>query len=148
MLVRVRNFPTTRSWLHDITDFDRHIQDVFGDVYESLPSARYGRYPVFDLAEYENESILIAEMPGVRKEDLKISVDNGFLTITGERKPYEMPEGSNWVRNEIRTGTFSRSIELPHEVDADHISAELRNGILRITLPKAETIKPREIRIK
>ncbi len=148
MLVRVRNFPTTRPWLNDVMDIDRHFQNVFGDLFDSLPARRYGRYPVFDLAEYENESVLIAEMPGVRKDDLKISLDNGYLTISGERQPYDMPEGSNWVRNEIRTGKFSRSIELPHEVDANHISAELKNGILRVTLPKAETIKPREIRIK
>lgn len=148
MLVRVRNYPTMNPWLSDVVDFDRHIRNAFGDDFDSQLANRYRQYPVFDLAEYENESILVAEMPGVRKEDLKISLDNGYLTIAGERRAYEMPEGSNWVRNEIRTGKFSRTIELPHDVDSDHIAAELRNGILRVTLPKAETIKPREIRIK
>jgi HSP20 family protein len=148
MLVRVRNYPTVNPWFNDVMDVDRHIQNLFGDIFDTAPASRYGRYPLFDLAEYENESVLSAEMPGVRKEDLKISVDNGYLIISGERRAYEMPEGSNWIRNEIRTGRFTRSIELPHEVNADNISAELQNGILRITLPKAETIKPREIRIK
>lgn len=148
MLVRVRNYPTTSPWLSDVMDINRNIQDAFGDIFESLPVTRFGRYPLFDLAEYENESVLIAELPGVQREDLKISYENGYLTISGERKPYDMPEGSNWIRNEIRNGKFTRSIELPHDVEADRISAELNNGVLRITLPKAEDIKPREIRIK
>lgn len=148
MLVRVRNYPTTSSWLTDVMDIDRHIQDTFGDIFESPTTSRFGRYPLFDLAEYENESVLIAELPGVRKEDVKISYENGYLTVAGERKPFEIPEGSNWIRNEIRSGKFNRSIELPHDVEADRISAELKNGVLRITLPKAEEIKPREIRIK
>lgn len=148
MLVKIRNYPTPSSLLENTMDLDRHIQNAFGDIFESTPATQYGRYPLFDLAEYENESVLIAEMPGVRKEDLKISLHDGYLTISGERKEYDMPEGSNWIRNEIRTGKFTRSIEMPHEVDSGNISAELNNGILRITLPKAETIKPREIRIK
>ncbi len=148
MLVRVRNYPATNPWLNDIVDFDRNIQNVFGDMFETFPVSRTRHYPRFDLAEYENESVIIAEMPGVRKDDLKISIENGYLTISGERKPYDMPEGSNWIRNEIRTGKFTRSIELPHAIEADKISAEMKDGILRIELPKAETIKPREIRIK
>lgn len=148
MLVRVRNYPATNPWLNDIVDFDRNIQNVFGDMLETFPVSRTRHYPRFDLAEYENESVIIAEMPGVRKDDLKISIENGYLTISGERKPYDMPEGSNWIRNEIRTGKFTRSIELPHAIEADKISAEMKDGILRIELPKAETIKPREIRIK
>jgi HSP20 family protein len=140
MFVRIKNFPTQSPWLSDIMDF--------GDMFESMPATRYGAYPLFDLAEYENESTLIAELPGVQKEDIKISIDNGYLSISGERKAFDMPEQSSWIRNEIRTGKFNRSIELPHEVDSNKITAELKNGILRISLPKAETIKPREIRIK
>lgn len=148
MLVRVRNYPAANPWLHDEMDFDRNIHNVFGDLFDAYPVSRTRAYPRFDLAEYENESVIIAEMPGVRKEDLKISIDNGYLTISGERKPYDMPHGSKWIRNEISTGKFTRSIELPHDIDADNISAEMKNGLLRIMLPKAETIKPREISIK
>lgn len=148
MFVRIKNYPTQNPWLSDIMDFDRNIHNVFGDMIDSMPVTRHGSYPLFDLAEYENESVLLAELPGIQKEDIKISIDNGYLSISGERKAYDMPEQSNWVRNEIPTGKFNRTIELPHEVDSNKISAELKNGILRITLPKAETIKPREIRIK
>jgi len=148
MFVRIKNYPTRSPWLSDIMDFDRTMQNVFGDMVDSMPVTRHGSYPLFDLAEYENESVLVAELPGVQKEDIKISIDNGYMSISGERKAYDMPEQSTWVRNEIRTGKFNRTIELPHKVDSNKISAELKNGILRITLPKAETIKPREIRIK
>lgn len=148
MFVRIKNYPTRSPWLSDIMDLDRNIQNVFGDIFDAMPVTRHGSYPLFDLAEYENESVLVAELPGVQKEDIKISIDNSYLSISGERKAYNMPEQSNRVRNEIRTGKFNRTIELPHEVDSNKISAELKNGILRITLSKAETIKPREIQIK
>lgn len=148
MMVRVRTFPRTNPAFTDLLDVDRHLENVFGDLFDSMPTTLYGRYPLFDLAEYETESVLIAEVPGMTKEDIKISVNNGYLTISGERKPYEMPEGSTWIRNEIKTGKFTRTIELPHDVDVNNISAELQHGILRLILPKAEAVRPREIKIK
>jgi len=148
MVVKVRRFPTFTPWANDLTDINRTVENFFGDLLDTTPVTRYSHYPRFDLAEYENESVLIAEMPGIQKENVKISIDNGYITIGGERKPYEMSEGSKWIRNEISAGTFNRTIELPHEIDTNNISAELKDGILRVTLPKAEKIKPREISIK
>jgi HSP20 family protein len=148
MMVKIRNYPRTSPWFSDLVDIDRHLENAFGDIFESFPADRYGRYPLFDLAEYANETVLVAEIPGIDKKDLKISVDNGYLTVSGERKPFELPEGSNYIRNEIRSGKFSRTIELPHEVEGDKVSAELANGVLRVVLPKAEKVRPREISIK
>jgi HSP20 family protein len=148
MLVRVRNFPTVNPWFNNVMDLERDIENAFTSLLDEGPMTSYGRYPLFDVAEYENESVVVAEIPGVLKEDLKISIDNGYITISGERKAYESPEGSTWIRNEIRTGKFSRTIELPHEVETDKIAAELKNGILRVALPKADKVKPREIKIK
>jgi HSP20 family protein len=148
MLVRFRNIPSVTSFADNIFNLERNIDNAFTDMLGRDTFIRRDIYPLVDLAEYENESIVVAEMPGVMKEDLKISIDNGYLSISGERKPSNLPEGSSWVRNEIGTGKFTRAIELPHEVDANRISAELNNGVLRIVLPKAERIRPREIRIK
>jgi HSP20 family protein len=100
---------------------------------------------IFDTNE---DIVLVAELPGVGKEDIHLSVDDGLLTISGERKMAATPDKAQWLRNEIRTGEFSRVIELPRQVNPDKITAELSNGILRVILPKAEEAKPREVKIK
>ncbi|HVN49260.1 MAG TPA: Hsp20/alpha crystallin family protein [Bacteroidota bacterium] len=105
-------------------------------------------YPAVDIAEQENETVVLAELPGVKKEDVKITFENNVLTISGERKPYEIPEKARVLLNEMRVQNFSRSIEFEHAVDASKIGAELNNGVLRVVLPKAEEAKPRTIDIK
>jgi HSP20 family protein len=148
MFLRVQRFPISSSLFEPLFDFDRDIDSVFENVWRTPTVRSVYKYPALDLAEYENESVVVAEMPGVRKEDLKLSVHDGILTISGERKAHQMPENSSWLRNEIRTGEFARTIQLPHDVKADAISAELNNGVLRVVLPKSEEVRPREITIK
>jgi HSP20 family protein len=104
--------------------------------------------PVMDVAEYENESVILAELPGVKKEDITISVENGWLTLKGERKPNPAAEIKRVLHREIEPHAFARTIRLPHVVDVNAISAELENGLLRITLPKAEEVRPRTIAVK
>jgi HSP20 family protein len=101
-----------------------------------------------DLVERPNESIVVVELPGVAKEDVKISLEGELLTIKGERKTSGLPDGARWIRSERSSGEFFRTIQLPHPVKADAVSAEMVNGVLRITLPKAEEARPREIGIK
>lgn len=148
MLVRVQRSPITSSLFQPLLDIDHQIDDMFGGIWGSPITRSVNQYPALDMAEYENESVVIAEMPGVRKEDLRLSVHDALLTISGERKAHQMPEKSSWLRNEIRTGEFTRTIQLPHDVKTDAISAELTNGVLRIVLPKSEEVRPREIAIK
>jgi HSP20 family protein len=126
---------------------DPVLENFFFDFTPPYPVDR-SVYPPLDVAEYEHESVVVAELPGVKKEDLKITVENGLLTISGERKPYEIPQDARIVLNEMRVQNFSRSIELPHEVDVDKISAELQNGLLRIRLPKSEASRARTIKIQ
>ncbi len=149
MVVRVHRFPSFASAGDVNFDFEREIDTMFGDILNTRviePARRPS--PSLDVAEQDNETIVVAELPGVRKEDVKVSVHDGVLTISGERKAHQLPEKSAWVRNEISTGQFSRSIQLPHEVQMNGISAELTNGVLRIVLPKAEEARPREIQVK
>jgi HSP20 family protein len=73
---------------------------------------------------------------------------DGVLTVSGHRKGRVLPENSRWVRSEVPTGTFSRAFELGHPVDEKEIKAELKDGMLRIVLPKAEEARPREITIR
>jgi len=101
-----------------------------------------------NLVESEKESVLEIELPGVTKEDLKISLEKDILTIAGERKAQGIPEDAKWIRSESVSGKFQRTIELPHPVDPKAITAELKSGILRVTLPKGEEVRPREIAIR
>jgi HSP20 family protein len=147
MVLRVQRYPVVRPIFEDLYNVERHFDSLFNSLLGTGGLSRVRTFPIIDLAEYENESILVAEMPGVKKEDVKISLENRLLTISGERKAQAIPDGSSWVRNEVDTGEFSRSIELSHAVDADKIIAELENGILRAVLPKPEAVRPHEIRL-
>jgi HSP20 family protein len=124
--------------------FDNLLQDfVVGDFTSAVKS-----FPAIDVAEHENEFVLLAEMPGVKKEDLKLTVENNALTLSGMRKPYEIPQDARVLLNEVRVREFSRSIEFPSDVEVDKIAAELQNGLLRVVLPKAEAAKPKQIEVK
>src|SRR5438067_1193912 len=96
-----------------------------------------GWTPAIDLYQSNDNLIAIVELPGMRKEDIEISLHEGMLTIAGERK-HEPGEGENAERSERYVGKFRRSISLPTRVDASKVSATYKDGILTVTLPKAE----------
>jgi HSP20 family protein len=87
------------------------------------------------------------EVPGLEKEDLKIGVENGHLTISGEKK-VESEEGKEYFRRERFYGKFSRTFRLPDTVDTERIKANLTNGVLRISMPRKEEAKPKQIEVK
>jgi len=123
---------------------DNFIEDFF--VTDSLPSRT--SVPVVDITESEKETIVIAELPGVKKEDIKINFENNTLTLEAERVPYEISENSRVLLNEVRARKYNRSIQFENEFDAAKISAELTNGVLRIVLPKTESTIARTIEVK
>jgi HSP20 family protein len=116
-----------------LTNFNR--QDLFG-----------GWSPALDLYQNNDNLVAVLELPGMRKEDFEISLHDGTLTISGERKS-SSPNGDKAERTERYVGTFRRSITLPARVDANRVSATYRDGILTVTLPKAEEAKPKRIEI-
>ncbi len=124
-----------------ITNF---VREFLADEY----APAYSYQPAIDIVEQENESTIVAELPGVKKEDISISVENNWLTLKGERKVSGPSEVKNVLHSEIVYQPFVRSIKLPHAVDVNGISAELANGILKITLPKAEQFRPRTIQVQ
>lgn len=147
MVVKVQRFPVMSSPFDSFLNFEREIDDLFGDFLSAPSTSAVRTYPAIDIAEYDNDTVVVAEMPGVQKEDLKLTVQDGLLVISGERKIHQLPENASWLRNEISAGQFTRTIRLPHEVQVEKIGAELTNGVLRVTLPKAEQVKPREIKV-
>ncbi len=107
-----------------------------------------GWSPALDLYQSNDNVIAVVELPGMRKDDIEISLHDGTLTISGERKR----ESSNGEKAESRhdrdyIGRFRRSIALPTRVDATKVSATYRDGILTVTLPKAEEVKPKQIQV-
>jgi len=105
-----------------------------------------GWSPALDLYESGDHLVAVVELPGMRKEDLDISLHDGALTISGERKR-ESTNGDTAQRTERYVGTFRRSITLPTRVDASKVSATYENGVLKVTLPKAEEAKPKQIQV-
>lgn len=100
-----------------------------------------------DVTSDKDELVVRAALPGVKPEDVDITVEAGTLTITGEYREESRPEGSQQVLSEIRRGTFRRAVSLPSGLEADKAVANFENGILTLRIPRAEAVKPRQIRI-
>ncbi len=101
-----------------------------------------------DLWENENEYVVQASLPGIKPEDVRISVQNNVLTLEGERKDdRERKDGEHSLYREHRYGTFSRSFGFNSPIDADQAQAHFEHGVLRLTVPKSEAAKPKQIRI-
>jgi HSP20 family protein len=106
-----------------------------------------GWWPALDLYQSNDNVIAVVELPGMHKEDIEISLHDSTLTISGERKRESSSTGENAERTERYIGTFRRSVALPTRVDAGKVSATYRDGILTVTLPKAEEVKPKQIQV-
>ena len=103
--------------------------------------------PAVDIYEHEGNIVLTAELPGVDPKDVDIRVENNVLTLRGERKLDNEVQQESYHRVERSYGSFSRSFTLPNVVDTGNIKAEYKDGVLRLTLPKREEAKPRQIQI-
>jgi HSP20 family protein len=106
-----------------------------------------GWFPAVDVYEDKDNLLVKAELPGLKKEDIQISLDNGNLTLSGERKQEEKQQDAGVYRSERWVGRFHRSVSLPCRVDSEKIKATYSEGVLTVTLPKAEDAKPKQIPI-
>lgn len=100
-----------------------------------------------DVCETEQAFVVKAALPGIKPDDVQITVHGDTLTIRGESKAEEEKKGEHWHLRERRLGTFQRSVSLATPVDSDKAEAQFEHGVLTLTLPKAESAKPRQIRI-
>lgn len=145
MLVKIRRYPMFD--FPPVFDFTRDLNGALGSLLRGEDVSGYDSNLPADFVEDENRYQITAELPGVRKEDLKISVHEGLVTITAERKK-AIPENATWLRNEISTGQFVRTFPIQGEVKVEESSAELSNGVLHLVLPKSEKAKAHEIKIR
>ncbi|MGH7251807.1 MAG: Hsp20/alpha crystallin family protein [Nitrospiraceae bacterium] len=104
--------------------------------------------PAVDISETDAEYLIKAELPEVKKEDVKVTVQHGVLSIHGERKHEKEEKGKKYHRVERSYGSFTRSFTLPDEVDETKVRAEFKDGMLHLHLPKSEKAKPKAIDVK
>ena len=104
--------------------------------------------PLVDITEDEKEYLIKAELPEVRKEDVKVTVEQGVLTITGERKFEKEEKGRKYHRVERSYGSFVRSFSVPDDADPTKVNAEFKDGVLKVHLVKSEQARPRQIEVK
>ena len=132
----------------EMSSFRRAMDRVFDDFGRGWRSGEAElTFPV-DLSETENEVVVKAVLPGIKPEDVDISVSEGVLTVKGESKFEQKTEKENYYRQEIRYGSFHRSIPLPSRVNHEQADADFNDGVLTVTLPKAEEVRPKQIKIK
>jgi HSP20 family protein len=136
--------------------FERFFEDLAPRGW--LPSLRWNRpmmdfatlearMPKLDVIDRESEVVVKAEVPGVNKEDISVSITGNLMTIKGDTRKEEKEEKGDYYRCEISRGSFSRSVLLPAEVDDSKAQAQIRDGVLEVTLPKLEQTKKRDIKI-
>lgn len=133
------------------TDFEpfpglKSFEDTMNRLFAE-PSARPWMPPV-DIAENENELVVKADVPDVRFEDIQVNLENDTLTLKGQRKFEKASEKGGYHRIERSYGSFERSFTVPNTVDAEHVKADYKNGVLTVTLPKKESAKPRKINVE
>ena len=142
---------TTRRPMRNLFNFHNQMDQVFSDLFASHESERdmeeTSWIPTVDISETENGFEIRAELPGVSEKDVNVSVTDNLLTIKGEKHQEEETDGKDYHRVERRYGSFQRSFTLPRNVETDGINAGFKDGVLTLTIPKAEAAKPTEIPI-
>jgi len=131
------------------------LSDLFDGMFDESIFARSGReltgttWPRVDIVESENDFKLHADLPGLAKEDIKIQVEDGVLTVSGEKKVEKREEKNGRYRHLERSyGAFARSFSLPDNIDTSSVDAHYKDGVLELTLKKTEVAKPKAIEVK
>jgi HSP20 family protein len=138
--------------LRELSSLQGEMNRLFNTVFDQPSAGGNGDtlrrwMPAMDLAETDEHFVLRADLPGMAEDDLKIELEDGTLTISGERKAEHEARNEGFYRVERAFGTFSRSLTLPKGVDADAVTANFDRGVLEVRIPKPEERKPRRIEI-
>jgi HSP20 family protein len=129
-------------------EFDEMLNDVYGNLARAGEVYEGDWCPVMDVSETDDKVTARLELPGLKKEDIKVSVHNDILSVSGEKKQEKTEEAENVCRIERSYGFFKRSVTLPTEVDASKVKATVKDGVLEVAMPKQESKKPREIPVQ
>ena len=140
---------TLRRPMRNPFSFHNEVGRIFGDLFafheSGTDTEETSWIPTVDISETENGYEIRAELPGVSEDDVNVSVTDNVLTVKGEKRQEAETEGKNYRRVERRYGSFQRRFTLPSEVETDDIKAEFNGGVLTLSIPKPEAVKPTEI---
>ncbi len=143
-IVRYDPFRDLRTLQEEVNRlFSNNLTPSFGD--EGIGRGAWN--PNVDIYENKDQIVLEAELPGMNREDFELTIENSVITLRGERRFEKQDDADNYHRVERAFGSFTRSFTLPQTVSGDGATAEYRNGVLRVTLPKREETKARRIEI-
>lgn len=135
--------------LQEFVAMSNRLGRPVNDPYPSRTEDSFGAWaPPVDIFERQDHLVIRAEVPGVRMDDMDVRIENGVLTLHGERKQETDVKEDNAHRIERTFGAFTRSFALPTTVDAANVAATYKDGVLEVTVPKAETAKPKKVQIK
>ena len=151
ILRRISDWPggMWRSPFEELERMRRDMDRLFQDLTEGIfREPRAGVFPLVNVTEGGDNYYVRAELPGIKAEDLDISVTGNSLSIAGERRIRAEDEKANYHRREREAGKFSRVISLPAQVDTAKVEASCVDGILTVVLPKSEAAKPKQITVK
>ena len=151
----IRWEPTTTRWnpFKELEEMEKRLSTYFNRPAlrtqvekEAMTVAEWS--PLVDITEDDKENLIKADLPEVKKEDVKLTVQDGVMTISGERKYEKEEKGKKYHRVEREYGSFMRNFTLPEAADGSKVSAEYKEGVLRVHLPKSEKAKPKGIEVK
>ena len=151
MIFRRINYPryNLRSTFEDLEKMRNEMARLFDQATgRSFRATTAGVFPLVNVTEDKDSYFVRAELPGLKAEALNITVTGNNLTISGERKIPSEGDNVKYHRRESEAGSFNRIIALPRDVATDHVEAGLADGILTVTIPKAEEAKPKQIAVK
>ncbi|HSW01263.1 MAG TPA: Hsp20/alpha crystallin family protein [Sedimentisphaerales bacterium] len=144
--------PWTRRNRNELSTLRGQMDDLFNSFFRGLdtPFSLLGErtWPAIDVAEKDDAVLVRAEVPGCKPEDIEISVYGNTLTLSGEKKESHEANGEGYYHMESAWGSFRREISLPAEVDQDKIEAVVKDGVLSVTLPKAEKSKAVKVKVQ
>ena len=151
--------PASNLWMRPYEEFERFFDRMLGrnwpkpfkweaPVWGDLMGSAEARMPSVDVLDHDDHLLVRAEIPGVNKEDLKVLISDNVLTIKGDTKREDKKESGDYFRHEISRTSFARSVTLPVAVDASKVSAALTDGMLEVTIGKAEASKRRNVKVQ
>jgi HSP20 family protein len=148
-LIRFRPFPGALDPSGDLTELQTRMNRIFGSFLgqPTQPAMESVWAPAVDMYETQNEVVVSAELPGLNEKDIHVSITGDLLTIQGQRQSGEDVNSGSHYRRERWFGKFERTLALPVAVETGQVKATYRDGVLTVKLPKADEIKPKEIKI-
>ncbi len=130
--------------------FDSMVESQFPEVVKSVGVKPYqgSAYPKVNVYEYDDKVGIVAEIPGLNKKQLDVEVEDGVLTISGDKHSTFEDEGAKVLRRELKQSSFKRSFELGEQLDGENIDANFKDGVLSVSIPKIEPEKPKKTFVK